>query len=384
MIRLSASWLTDPASTELCAALTDAGHACYFVGGCVRNALLAQPVSDLDIATDARPEQVIAAAQVAGLNTIPTGIDHGTITVVARGRPFEVTTFRRDVETDGRHAVIAYSDRMEDDAARRDFTMNALYARPDGTVLDPINGLPDLEAGRLRFIGDANARVAEDYLRILRFFRFLAWYGDPLQGVDADGLAACAAGVDGLAQVSVERITQEILKLLAAPDPSRGVVAMAQSGVLAAVLPGAVEKSLPVLVHLEQKQNVGPSALRRLACLGQPSADARLRLRKRDQRGLQDRLEALAAQTPVAELAYRKGRDLAMDVALIWAALMEQTPSANLEAQLELGASAVFPVKAADLMPAFQGPKLGAELERLKVEWIASGFSLGRSELLAP
>ena len=173
------------------------GHAILFVGGCVRNALLGRPVADIDLATDARPEAVIALAKGAGLNPVPTGIAHGTITVVAAGQPFQVTTFRRDVETFGRHAVVAFSDDIAEDAARRDFTLNALYALPDGTVVDPLGGLPDLRAGRVRFVGDPAARIAEDYLRILRFFRMTAWYGDPAAGLDRDSLAACAARQEG-------------------------------------------------------------------------------------------------------------------------------------------------------------------------------------------
>ena len=170
---------------------------------------------------------------------MPTGLAHGTVTVVAGGRPFEVTTFRRDVETFGRRAVVAFSTDLRDDAARRDFTMNALYVRPDGTVVDPLGGLPDLRAGRVRFVGDGAARIAEDYLRILRFFRFHAWYGDPAAGLDPDGLAACAALQDGLARLSRERVGAEVTKLLAAPDPAPAVGPMAAAGILARVLPGA-------------------------------------------------------------------------------------------------------------------------------------------------
>ena len=173
MTRIKEAWVNDPDTQKVCAALTDGGAQALFVGGCVRNALLGVPVSDIDIATDARPERVVQLAEKAGIKAVPTGIDHGTVTLVSGGVPHEVTTFRRDVETDGRRAKIAYSDRVEEDAARRDFTMNALYARPDGTVLDPLGGLPDLRARRVRFIGRAEDRIREDYLRSLRFFRFL-------------------------------------------------------------------------------------------------------------------------------------------------------------------------------------------------------------------
>ena len=167
MTVIDADWLTNEHTQRVCRVLTDAGAQALIVGGCVRNALLNQPVSDIDIATDALPEQVMKLAGEAGIKAVPTGIDHGTVTLVSGGIPFEITTFRRDVETDGRRAVVAYSDTVEEDAARRDFTMNALYVRPDGTVLDPIGGLPDLRARRVRFIGSAEDRIREDYLRIL-------------------------------------------------------------------------------------------------------------------------------------------------------------------------------------------------------------------------
>ena len=206
MTMLQADWVTSASARKVCGMLTDAGHRALFVGGCVRNELLGAAVADIDIATDARPERVMDLAGPAGLYTVPTGIGHGTVTVVADGQPFEVTTFRRDVETDGRRAVVAFTDSLKADARRRDFTMNALYAKPDGKILDPLGGIDDLRHRRVRFIENAEARIREDYLRILRFFRFNAWYGDPESGLDSEGLAACAALSEGLETLARERI----------------------------------------------------------------------------------------------------------------------------------------------------------------------------------
>ena len=190
---LDTDWLHHPGTQALCSALEVEGFHALFVGGCVRNGLLGLPSDDIDISTDARPDRVMQIARGAGFKSVPTGIDHGTVTIIADGLPHEVTTFRRDVETDGRRAVIAFADRVEEDAMRRDFTMNALYADAKGRVIDPLGtGVADLQARRLRFIGDPHDRIREDYLRILRFFRFHAHYGDPAGGLDADGLAACA------------------------------------------------------------------------------------------------------------------------------------------------------------------------------------------------
>src|SRR5579862_7309671 len=231
-------WLSHPATRAVIAALEAAGgEGCArFVGGCVRNALLRAPVSDIDIATTLTPDVVIKALAEARLKSVPTGIEHGTVTAIAQGRPFEVTTLRRDVETDGRRAVVAFTTDWAEDAQRRDFRLNALYADPAGQLYDPTGGgLADIRAGRIVFVGDAATRIREDALRILRFFRFQAWYGrtEP----DAAGLAACAALRDRISHLSAERVSAELLKLLAAEDP-RGVVRlMAQSGVLAVVLP---------------------------------------------------------------------------------------------------------------------------------------------------
>ncbi|MGY9039283.1 MAG: CCA tRNA nucleotidyltransferase, partial [Rhodobacterales bacterium] len=182
----STRWLVDPDAQAVCDAVKDGGHVIYFVGGCVRNALLGVADSDVDMSTNALPERVMALAARAGLKAVPTGVEHGTVTVVSGGKGFEVTTFRRDVETDGRRAVVAFSDSIIDDALRRDFTMNALYADAQGRVIDPLESLPDLRARRVRFIEDAAQRIREDYLRTLRYFRFCAWYADPAEGFSPD------------------------------------------------------------------------------------------------------------------------------------------------------------------------------------------------------
>ncbi|MFN3525608.1 MAG: CCA tRNA nucleotidyltransferase, partial [Paracoccus sp. (in: a-proteobacteria)] len=224
MIHLPSAILSDPALTRVLRALTADGARVWLVGGAVRNALLDEPVDDVDLATDATPDRVIRLAGAAGLRAVPTGIDHGTVTLVAGGQGFEVTTLRRDVATDGRHATVAFSTDLAEDAARRDFTINALYADPQGRVIDPMSGLSDLAARRLRFVGDAGARIREDYLRILRFFRFLARYG---READPQAVAACAALKDGLSRIARERIGAEMKKLLAAPAPGTAVALMA-------------------------------------------------------------------------------------------------------------------------------------------------------------
>ena len=380
-MKITDEWIRDEGVQTVLHLLTDAGYRGLLVGGCVRNALIGAPVADIDIATDAVPERVVDLAKAAGLKVVPTGIDHGTVTIVVGGEPHEVTTFRRDVATDGRRATVAYATDIREDAGRRDFTMNALYADATGRIVDPLNGLPDLQAGRVRFVGDADARIREDYLRILRFFRFHAWYGDAAEGMDADALAACAANSAGIDTLSRERIGHEMRRLLAAPDPAPAVAAMQATGVLARILPGADAKPLAPLVHLEPPY--APDWLRRLAALGSEGHADAFRLSRDEARRLDILRDGIGSAVGAAELAYRHGADLARDILFLRAAILEAPLPSAWEDAVALGAGATFPLRAADLMPALSGPELGARLQELETRWIASGFTLSRKQLLA-
>lgn len=381
MKQITADWVANVDTQKVCNMLTDAGYECYFVGGCVRNALFDAPVNDIDISTNALPDRVMELAGATGLNAVPTGIEHGTVTVISSGTPFEITTYRRDVETDGRRAVVAFADTIEDDARRRDFTMNALYADQNGIISDPLNGLGDLLARRVRFIEDADRRIKEDYLRIMRFFRFHAWYGDESAGLDAEGLAAIASNLAGLETVSKERIGSELLKTLTAPNPAPSIASMAASGVLNTVLPGADVKYLSILVYLEAA--TAPNPIRRLAAIGGENAVALLRLSKVQARQLQQLRDEVGSTRGPAELGYRLGADMAKDVILLRAALLEMPLDPNAATQVEVGADVKFPVVAADLMPTYQGAELGQALADLEAKWITSDFALTRDQLLA-
>ncbi|WP_324752913.1 CCA tRNA nucleotidyltransferase [Roseovarius sp. Pro17] len=380
-MRIDAPWLTDAPLTAIFAAFEAAGHHAYLVGGAVRNAVLGEAIGDLDLATDATPDQMTELARAAGIKAIPTGVDHGTMTLVAHGVPFEITSFRRDVETHGRRATVAFTGEMEGDARRRDFTMNALYAASDGKVIDPLGGLPDALARRVRFIEDAHRRIEEDYLRILRFFRFHAQYGGD-GGIDADGLAAVADNLDGLDGLARERVGSEMRRMLAAPDPGPAVAAMAQVGALARVLPGADHRALAPLVHLEGEVAAPPDAIRRLAALGGEDVRDRLRLSNAHAARLDLLRREVGSMTDAGVLGYLHGADAAHDILLLRAALLEQPlDKAALEAATE-GAEAVLPIAAADLMPEFQGAALGGRLKMLEERWIASGFALTKGDLL--
>jgi poly(A) polymerase len=261
--------------------------------------------------------------------------------------------------------------------------MNALYARSDGTVIDPLNGLPDLKARLVRFIGDAGDRIREDYLRSLRYFRFHAWYGDESAGFDPEALSAIAANLDGLKTLSHERVGAEFLKLLGAANPAPAVAAMRSTGALGEVLPGSDDRALAVLVHLEAQAGANLNPLLRLAALGGSDVADTLRLSRTDARYLDQVRDGATGAATAAELGYRLGADAAVDALLLRSALIEQPWNFRHANDIAQGAAARFPVQAADLMPIFSGAALGAELARLEGEWIASGFALGRDDLLA-
>ncbi|MEM7237780.1 MAG: CCA tRNA nucleotidyltransferase [Pseudomonadota bacterium] len=354
----------------------------FFVGGCVRNALLHQTVADIDIATPLVPDEVIRRADASGLKVVPTGLSHGTVTLISHGKPFEVTTFRKDIETDGRHAIVAFSTTMSEDAARRDFTLNALYADSSGMVIDPLGtGLDDLSAGRVRFILDPAERIREDSLRILRFFRFTAWYADR---VDTEGTAACAALADQIDGLAKERVGQEFRKLLAAPQPVEALHTMDDAGVLGRCLPGASPAGLSRLVSNEQTTREPVAWMTRLAALGSDDPESALRLGRSEARSL-DKIRRLRRMPlPAAVAAAEYGRDTALA-----AALLDRSDAARdwigFKEELARGATAVFPLSASDLSDRgiADGQEMGAMLKSARAVWLEGDLTPDRDQLLA-
>jgi poly(A) polymerase len=361
-------FLADPALGAVMDALPEA----RLVGGAVRDALAGRPVCDIDLATPRPPEDVIAALRARGLKAVPTGIDHGTVTAVSGHRGFEVTTLRRDVATDGRHAQVEFTSDWQADAARRDFTINALSMTRAGEVFDYFGGIGDLFAGRVRFVGEAARRIAEDYLRVLRFFRFWARYGSGAP--DAEAVAAIAAAVPGLARLSAERVWMELKRILAAPDPRGAVALMQRLGVLAAVLPeGAAPARLDALVVA----GAPADPILRLAALLDGDA-ARLAERLKLSGAERDRLIALRAAPalpPDADDATLR-RALAEEdrdvlIGRVWLA----GGDAGLLARLAAMPVPEFPLRGRDLRAAGveAGPQMGALLRELRAWWLASG-----------
>ncbi len=406
---VQAVWFQDPALQKILALLNADGGEAKVAGGAVRNALMGVPVADVDVATTLLPEVVVERANAAGLKAVPTGIEHGTVTLVVEGRGFEVTTLRRDIETDGRHAKVAFGTDWQADAERRDLTINALYADQSGEVVDLVNGLPDIESRTIRFIGDASQRIAEDYLRILRFFRFFAYYGSGRP--DADGLRASARAKDKLKTLSAERVWAETKKLLAAPDPSRALLWMRQVGVLTEILP-ETEKwgidAIHALAATEQALGWAPDPILRLAAIVPPQAERlealakRLRLSNADAARLQSWANAPVVPDEVTDvgfnrLLYRHGNEglsTRLRLALASArANAEGDPvamrkSARLSVLLDRARGyqkPVFPLSGADVVAAGvpAGKRVGEILKMLEDFWVERNFTLGRTELSA-
>jgi poly(A) polymerase len=391
MTGLDAPWAAAPATRAVIAALETAGgpDCARFVGGCVRDALLGRPVVDIDIATRLTPPETLAALEAAGLRAVPTGIEHGTVTAIADHRPFEITTLRRDVETDGRRAVVAFTTDWAEDAARRDFRLNALYLDAAGVVHDPVGGgIADARAGRIVFVGDAETRIREDYLRVLRFFRFFAWYG---QGApDAAAVAACTALRDGVAGLSGERVSKELLKLLGAMDPRPSVRLMSDAGVLALLLPCPLD-----LARFDAMVAIEDDPLLRLAALLPDNAEAaltaaqRLRLSNpmRDRLvaatgGLPARLTDRAARAAIYRLGVQAFRDR---LRLAWAAGGDGQRARDLLALAEGWTPPAFPLGGADARAAgvAAGPAMGRALKAVEEWWIAEDFPDDRAALKA-
>jgi poly(A) polymerase len=399
-------WMTAPDTAAVLKALTAGGQEARFVGGCVRDALLGRKITDIDIATPEPPERVMELLHAAKIGVVPTGLKHGTITAVMRGRPYEITTLRRDVETFGRHARVEFTDSWEADASRRDFTMNAMFCTADGTLYDAFGGLEDLQARRVRFVGEAEARIREDVLRLLRFFRFYAHYGSPPP--DATALKACRDLAPLLPTLSGERICQETMKLLRAPDPAPVFQLMQDQAVLPHYLPEARRIGrLAALVTIEGIVSAAlvesADAVRRLAALLHDGVEtatvvaSRLRFSNSDRA----RLGSILSQneggiepdlTPAArrQLIYRLGTESFIDRALLaWAGSISQGGTQErrvTEGWIDLIRFArdwpvpVFPLRGRDVLDAgiTGGPKVGEVMEQLHDWWVAGDFAADR------
>ena len=392
-------WLTETGAASILAALPQG--TTRFVGGCIRNAIMGEPIGDIDMATQLEPKAVQAALAVAKIKTVPTGIDHGTLTAVVDGVPYEITSLRKDVETDGRRAVIAFTQDWAEDAIRRDFTINALYADADGQIFDPTGeGLEDIKSRKFKFVGDPDARVREDYLRISRYFRFIAWYCGEGK-IDAAALKACRENRAGLKSLSAERVWAEHKRLLRAPNPERAARIMLTNDVLPVIFPESSNvEGLALMISLEKRQGMEPDPMLRLMAMSGRDEFAMAGLAKRlklsnaekarllswagnqvafspdmDERMFKQGIYASTPQTAYDRMMVRAAGEDDPILSAVWAAKAEFAKNWPVP---------VFPLQGRDLKSAGvkDGPEMGKILRALKELWVRSGFEADKGKLL--
>ncbi len=386
MIRIDPETILTPGVRSVLRALRAGGAVARLVGGCVRDAILEESLGDRDVAVDVPPHEAVRLLEAKGIAVKPIGIGFGSVLALPpTGGGYHVTSLRADIETDGRWPVVRFGSDWVEDARRRDFTMNALYADEEGAVFDPIGGIGDLRARRVRFIGSPADRVREDYLRILRFFRFHAWYGTG--PMNSAGLRACAAEADRIAGLSGERIGNEMRRLLAAPDPAGAVVEAKKAGVLDQVLPGSEPGALGTLVALERRLGIAPDWKRRWLLLSAGVAAGprgRWPLSRSEERDLRARLAAWKSRPVPIEAGYRWGAAAGSDAMLVRAARGEGDVSAADLADARRAAGADLPIQAADLIGAGlkMGPEVGRALRRAERYWLLRGMQAGCEELI--
>ena len=379
-----AKWRSTQTVKAVLDGVRELGKKIYFVGGCVRNELLGKDVAetDIDFATTAEPDEVVALAKAKGWDVQTRGKLFGTVMVIVDGTSFDVTTFRKDLQTFGRHAIVEYSENIVEDAKRRDFTMNALYVGRDGILIDPLDGLPDLRSGIVRFIGNAEERIREDYLRMLRYFRMHAHYSKDKETFDDAALEAIRSCAPYVFVLTKERIGREIRRLLEADDPSRCLIKMEEVGLLTEILPGSCANAVGQLAKIQSKLGIKPSPSAWLASMQPSDVAEELRLSRPEEMKINQITRHSASTETAVELANRLGSNLAIEIVMTRAAIRSEIPESGVVETVERAASAKFPVSAKDLMPDFAGPELGAELERLRSRWVESDFRMKRSELL--
>jgi poly(A) polymerase len=376
-------WLRNPSAQKLSKLYKSFGYQVLFVGGCVRNTILKMPVTDIDLATDAQPEEIIKIAKENNIRFVPTGLAHGTITLIIDNKNYQITTFRTDFDHDGRYAKVEFTESLLLDASRRDLTINALYCNHVGEVIDPLNGLDDIKKQKIKFIGNPNERIKEDNLRILRFFRFQAIYGNKNLEIDSIALEACHNHKSKLAALSKERITSELRKILSAPNPLEVIIKMNETGVLNELFQKVSIDSLEAYLKTEEKFKININWLGRLLSLQVTQEEESLKLTRCEFKFLKQTKSAIENQIHVLEFSYYNGVENGKIYSILQNFRHNIILSKNLLNQINSLATKKFPITAKDLMPEISGKKLGEALRSLEDRWIKSNFTLSKKELLA-
>ena len=376
-------WLRNPSAQKLSKLYKNFGYQVLFVGGCVRNTILKMPVTDIDLATDAQPEEIIKIAKENNIRFVPTGLAYGTITLIIDNKNYQITTFRTDFDHDGRYAKVEFTESLLLDASRRDLTINALYCNHVGEVIDPLNGLDDIKKQKIKFIGNPNERIKEDNLRILRFFRFQAIYGNKNLEIDSIALEACHNHKSKLAALSKERITSELRKILSAPNPLEVIIKMNETGVLNELFQNVSIDSLEAYLKTEEKFKININWLGRLLSLQVTQEEESLKLTRCEFKFLKQTKSAIENQIHVLEFSYYNGVENGKIYSILQNFRHNIILSKNLLNQINSLATKKFPITAKDLMPEISGKKLGEALRSLEDRWIKSNFTLSKKELLA-
>jgi len=376
-------WLRNPSAQKLSKLYKSFGYQVLFVGGCVRNTILKMPVTDIDLATDAQPEEIIKIAKENNIRFVPTGLAHGTITLIIDNKNYQITTFRTDFDHDGRYAKVEFTESLLLDASRRDLTINALYCNHVGEVIDPLNGLDDIKKQKIKFIGNPNERIKEDNLRILRFFRFQAIYGNKNLEIDSIALEACHNHKSKLAALSKERITSELRKILSAPNPLEVIIKMNETGVLNELFQNVSIDSLEAYLKTEEKFKININWLGRLLSLQVTQKEESLKLTRCEFKFLKQTKSAIENQIHVLEFSYYNGVENGKIYSILQNFRHNIILSKNLLNQINSLATKKFPITAKDLMPEIRGKKLGEALRSLEDRWIKSNFTLSKKDLLA-
>jgi poly(A) polymerase len=381
--KLKNNWLNQPSAQCLSKAFKNYGHQALFVGGCVRNSILKVPVTDIDMATDALPETIIRISKENNFKFIPTGLTHGTITIIIDKIAYQITTFRSDIANDGRHAKVEFTTSLLLDASRRDLTINALYCDINGKIIDPLNVLKDLNNRIIKFIGDPNKRIAEDYLRILRFFRFQAIYGNELLEINLPALNACQEHKSKLATLSKERTTSELRKLFSSNNPTRTIIKMIDTGILNQLFESCSVNSFVSYIKAEKKYKIKINWIGRLLSLQGSNIEEVLTLTRRELKMIKYTKKAIKQNMPIFEFSYYNGMEYGIMYLLLQHGMKKTILNKISINKVSSIVTRKFPVTAKDLMPKLKGKKLGDELKKLESQWIKSDFTLNKNQLLS-